>query len=412
MENILEKLKTNSVLILGFGKEGKDNLSFLRNRFPEKTIGVADRKEVEIKDSKVKLHTGSNYLETVKDYDVIVKSPGVPMNKLENFKNKEITSQSDIFLHLAKGKIIGVTGTKGKSTTCLSIYNILKEEGYNTYLLGNIGKPVLNYLDKEGIFIYELSSFQLQTVTSSPEIAVLLNLFRDHLDQHKNFDRYVEAKKNIFKFQNNKDILIYNQEDETVLRMIENAKAKKIPFDPTERISNSAVYLGPILKVTKLFDVKEEKTKKIIDNLNKLPHRLEFIGNYHGIDFFDDSASTIPEATIQAIKNVNNLETVIVGGVDKGGDYKPLVKKIESSNIKTLILFPDTGKKIFKLLKKDDIFVELVESMEKAVKLAYKKTQKNKACALSPASSSFNMFKNYKDRGNKFKKFVKEYGQK
>lgn len=409
MKNILKKLKNSSVLVLGFGKEGRDNLRFLRDRFPEKTIGIADKKEVKIEDSKVNLHTGNDYLEAVNDYDVIIKSPGIPMTKLEDFKDKEITSQSDIFLHLAKGKIIGVTGTKGKSTTCLSIYNILKKSGFKAYLLGNIGEPVLKYIDKEGIFIYELSSFQLQTVSASPDVAVLLNIFKDHLDQHKDFSRYVESKKNIFKFQNSKDVLIYNQDDEIIMEMIKDSKAKKVPFDPSDRISDSAVYLNPILKVGNLFDIKKSKAKKIINNLNKLPHRLEFIGSYKRIDFFDDSASTIPEATIQAIKNVDNLETLIVGGVDKGGDYKPLAEEIKKSNIKTVILFPDTGKKINKSLKEEGIFVKLVESMEKAVEIAYKETSKGKACVLSPASSSFNMFDNYKDRGEKFKKYVKEY---
>lgn len=412
MENILEKLETNSVLILGFGKEGKDNLRFLRNKFPQKIIGIADKEKVEVEDSRAELYTGDNYLEAVKKYNVIVKSPGIPMAKLEEFKNKEITSQSDIFLHLAKGKIIGVTGTKGKSTTCLSIYNILKDNGFKVYLLGNIGEPVLNYLNKEGIFIYELSSFQLQTVTTSPKIAVLLNIFKDHLDQHKNFNEYVNAKKNIFRFQNAKNTLIYNKKDENVLKMIKDASAKKISFDSAKRIKDSAVYLEPILKVVKLFKVGEEKAKKVTNNLNKLPHRLKLIGSYQGIEFYDDSASTIPEAAIEALKNIDNLQTIIIGGVDKGGDYQPLVKKIKKSNIETVILFPETGKKIARLLKSEDIFIELVYSMKKAVKICYKQTAKGKACVLSPASSSFNMFNSYKDRGNKFEKFVKEYGQK
>ncbi len=408
-------LKKNSILILGYGREGKDNLSFLRSRFPKKEIGVADRERREVDFKNVRIHFGEDYLDAVEDYDIIIKSPGVPMADLKKFsKTKIITSQTDIFLKLNRGKVVGVTGTKGKSTTCLAIYTVLKEElNEDIYLLGNIGKPVLDFLDKEGIFIYELSSFQLQTTTESPEIALFLNLFRDHLDQHENFKEYINAKENITRFQSISDILIYNKDDESVKKIASRSKAKKIEFDSDERLKKSAVYMDPILKTVELFGVSEKRARKIISKLDFLPHRLEYVGEYEGIDFYDDSAATLPEATIEAIKNLS-VNTLIVGGVDKGGDYRSLASEIVKNGIKNVILFPETGKKIEKHLKNSDlkkIKIFNYSTMEEAVRKSFEITSKKGVCLLSPASSSFNMFSSYKDRGEQFKKYIKKYGE-
>jgi UDP-N-acetylmuramoylalanine--D-glutamate ligase len=403
---MIKELKEKKVLILGYGKEGKDTLKYLRSKFPNKKIGVADFKEKEIEDTKVKSYFGSNYLDSVEKYEIIIKSPGVPLKNLEKYKNIKITCQADIFLKEKKGKVIGVTGTKGKSSTCLIIYNILKEKGFPVYLLGNIGEPVLNYLDKEGVFIYELSSFQLQTVTTSPEIAIILNIFKDHLDQHKDFNSYLEAKKNILKFQGKNDKLIYNKEDSNVLKLVKNSEAEKIAFNPKERLLGSATYLDPILKIIDLFGIKREEALQIISKTDKLPHRLEFIGKRKGIKFYNDSASTIPEAAVEAIKNISDLDTIIVGGVDKGGDYGLLADKISNSKIRNVILFPKSGKKIKSGLKNNELTIKDASSMEEAVRFAYQLTEKNKSCLLSPASSSFNMFNDYKDRGDQFRNYV------
>ena len=414
--NTLKALKEKSVLILGFGREGRDTLSFLRSKFPEKKIGIADINKKKVEDRNSDLYFGEDYLAAVKKFEVIIKSPGVPYSKIEKLcKGKIITSQTDIFLSQKASTTIGVTGTKGKSTTCLCIYNILKRElDKDVYLLGNIGEPVLNYMNKEGIFIYELSSFQLATTKRSPHIAIFLNLFRDHLDQHASFKEYKEAKANIFNFQTNSDLLIHNKDDSRVSKLIRGAKSKKIPFNSKLKVGDSPVYLDPILKTVELFNVLSDDAKKYIKNINFLPHRMEKCGSYKGVNFINDSAATIPEAAVEAISSLKGLKTLIAGGVDKGGDYSKLAKKIAESGIETLIIFPDTGTKIKKELK--EITKELPEiidskSMEHAVKTAYRKTDDGD-CLLSPASSSFNMFSSYKDRGEQFKKYVKKYGQK
>ena len=413
---MLSKLKEKSILILGLGKEGRDTLSFLLSRFPNKKIGVADRKEKSLSRSGVRTHFGEDYLDSIDDYEVIIKSPGIPFELIKNkVENKIVTSQTDIFLSERSSDTIGVTGTKGKSTTCLCIYNILKEElNKNVYLLGNIGEPVLNYMDKNGLFIYELSSFQLQTISRSPHLAVFLNLFKDHLDQHTSFKEYADSKANIFKNQSEKDFLIYNEDDPQILNLIEGVRSKKIPFSSELKISGTPVYLEPIFKTVELFGVSKRKAESYIQNVDFLPHRMESCGSYKGVKFINDSAATIPEAVVEAIDSLEGLKTLITGGVDKGGDYDKLAKKIAQSDIETVILFPDTGSKIKKELEKitDDLPLMVdSESMESAVKIAYQET-KSGVCLMSPASSSFNMFSSYKDRGEQFKKYVKKYGNK
>lgn len=413
---MIKKLKNKSILILGLGREGRDSLSFFRKKFPKKKIGVADQERKDLDEKEVKTYFGENYLSAIKDYDVIIKSPGIPFSQIKELtEDKIVTNQTDIFLSKRREDVLGVTGTKGKSTTCLSIYNILKEKSdLDVYLLGNIGEPVLNYMDKEGIFIYELSSFQLQMTRTSPHISVFLNIFKDHLDQHVDFDDYVKSKFNICKFQKESDLLIYNEDDGLISELVKETNSKRIPFDPKEKMLNSAVYLDPILKTCNYFGISRSEAMEVIENIDFLPHRLEVIGTYKGIKFINDSAATIPEASIEAITSTDNAETLITGGVDKGGDYSKLAEKIAESSIKTLILFPDTGKKVKRELEKITEDLPLIiesESMEHAVKKAYKKTSGG-VCIMSPASSSFNMFSNYKDRGNQFKKFVKKYGNK
>ncbi len=409
---ILKELKEKNIIIVGYGREGRDTHKFLRKRFPQKRIGIADLTVKDIDDKRADLFFGEDYLENINDYDLIIKSPGVPISKLGEYKGK-ITSQADIFLNLNRDKVIGVTGTKGKSTTCFVIYNVLKKNlDQPVHLLGNIGEPVMDFMDKDGIFVYELSSFQLETVTVSPSVAIILNLFIDHLDQHESFKEYFNAKKRITAFQKKWDKLIYNSKDDNILKMIGESKAIKIPFDPKKKARNG-FFLDPILKAVELFNISPEEVEKFLKSFSGLPHRIEHCGNFRGIDFYNDSAATVPEATIFAINNLNP-ETLIVGGLDKGGDYRLLAEKIVENEIENVILFPDTGFKIKEIIESQEKEIDLVvlESMEEAVRLSFEKTSSKGVCLMSPASSSFNMFKNYKERGNLFKKFVKKYGQK
>ncbi len=438
----LNILKNKSILILGLGREGIDTFNFLRKIFPKKVLGLAGQsrnKNLIRKNKKIKFHLGKNYLKAIKNYDIIIKSPGVliHLREIENaFKKGKIISQTEIFFDNCPGTIIGITGTKGKSTTSSLIYQILKQAGKKVRLVGNIGKPALSSLlkaTKNDIFVYELSSHQLYNLKKSPHISVLLNIFPEHLDYYKNFKEYVKAKQNICLWQTKNDYLIYNSQDKIVKKIVKTSKAKKIPFDL--RTSHSQILknlrmINPSLigehnfqnilaavAVANICRVPKEKIIKAIKNFESLLHRLEFVGTRESVRFYNDSLSTIPETAIAAINVLGkDVQTIILGGYDRGLDFTKLAGKILESKIETLILLPSTGEKIWRAVLKEGRkkkFKKLpkhffTSNMKTAVKLAFQRAQKGKICLLSPASASFGFFKDYKDRGDLFKKYVKK----
>ena len=414
----IQELQDKKILILGFAREGRDTLKFLQHYFPSKVFGIADEKESlpNLPKKKVKFFLGKDYLKSIKQYDVVVKSPGIPLKKIRPLlkKSQYLTSETDIFFSLCQGTIIGVTGTKGKSTASSLIYSALKNGGRKVQLVGNIGKPALQFLLKqtpEDIFVFELSSFQLEHLTQSPHIAVLLNLYQEHLNHHGSFAAYAKAKANITNYQSNTDFLIYNKNDREITKIAKKSKAQKIPFNK-KSVSPFLAPTEPALLIGKLLSIPEAKIKKAIKDFTPLPHRLKTIGTYKGITFINDSLATIPEATIGALDTLGkNTATLIAGGFDRGVSITNLARRIEKSKLTTLILFPETGEAIFKALKKKPKNILFTNNMKEAVRLAYLHTKKGNTCLLSPAASSFNLFKDYKDRGDQFKKAVKQYGK-
>ncbi|MCH8986850.1 hypothetical protein IIA94_01635 [Patescibacteria group bacterium] len=247
--------------------------------------------------------------------------------------------------------------------------------------------------------MYELSSFQLEHVKLSPHVAVFLNMYPEHLNHHGSFSAYKNAKEHITRFQGKDDIFIYNADDAEVRKIARKTKAKKIAFHTDK--TKAVVIVG------KYFHVPKNQITKAIKNFKPLPHRLEKVGKYRGITFYNDSLATIPEAAILAMDILGkNVHTMILGGYDRGLQFEKLIQRLDKSKVEHLILFPTTGKKIAKSKKKH----RFVHTMEDAVKLSYKLTPEGKICLLSPAASSFNLFHDYKDRGEQFKKFVKLYG--
>jgi UDP-N-acetylmuramoylalanine-D-glutamate ligase len=420
---MLEELKNKRVLILGFGKEGMDNFRFLRKLFPKKVLGIADKdsklKNQNSKLKKVRWHLGENYLKSLKKYDVIIKSPGIPPKVIAPFvtKRQKITSQTEIFFENCPGKIIGITGTKGKSTTASLIYQILKRGRVKAHLVGNIGKPVLSSLlgaREKDVFVYELSSHQLYNLKKSPQIAVFLNIYPEHLDYYKNFKEYVTAKANIARYQTKNDFLIFNSGDKIVSKVAKKSRAKKIPIKGKYHSLNRAAAKA----VGKIFKISDKIISKAIKEFKPLPHRLELVGTFRGITFYNDALSTIPETAILAMETLGKrVQTIFLGGYDRKIDFKNLARSIlKKRNIKNLILFPTTGEKIWKDILKSargrgvpkHFFAD---NMKEAVRLAYRYTEKGKICLLSTASTSFSIFKNYKEKGNLFKKYVKKYGK-
>jgi len=485
LKNLIRQLAEKKILILGFGKEGIDNYLALRKLFPQKVLGIADKKELKgfelriknllKKDKNLKLHLGENYLAKIGDYDLIIKTPGIALKVYEKFlkKGSVITSQTGIFFDNFPGIIVGITGTKGKGTTSSLIYSILKKAGLPVYFGGNIGQPVfqklIRYLNLKGtipsqivrgsspnvsVFVYEMSSHQLQDLKKSPKIAVFLNLFCDHLDYYKNQKEYEAAKANIAKYQTKNDFLIFNANDSKVKAISQKSKAQKVPFS-LKRKQQLFKIIGPsdiklagdfnllnimaALEVAKIFQIKQGVIRQAIKNFEGLPHRLEFIGRFKGIEFFNDSMSTIPEVAIVALEAFKGkVATLMVGGSDKGSDYSDLAKQIVKSKVKNLIVLGQgTGERIIRELERESrrgqtpkklnkTFIQArrgltpaafstqilqANTMQEAVKIAFDKTPKGKVCLLSPGSASFNIFKDYQDRGNQFKKFVKWFGK-
>ncbi len=446
-ENLIREFGDKKILILGFGKEGKDTLAFLRRLFPDKVIGIADIKnqKLNIKNqnnkSKIKIYFGEDYLKAIGEYDVVIKTPGIPIHLPETekaFKEGKITSQTEIFLSNCPGTVIGITGTKGKSTTTSLIHNILKTAGLKTHLVGNIGKPVLSLLflaSKNDFYAYELSCHQLYNIKKSPHISVFLNVFPEHLDYYTNIKEYALSKLNIALWQDENDFLVFNPQNEELKKLISRnpIKSKKIDFNSV-RVENflkasEVPLMGEFnlknvkasIVVAKILGISDKNITKGIKTFKPLSHRLEYIGLYKGIKFYNDSLSTISETTMAAIDTFGkDLETIFLGGFDRNLTFDNLVKKIIESDIKTLILFPTTGEKIWKTLRRfapqgkpnnlPKAF--FVDNMKEGVSLAYKHTSKGKICLLSTASTSFSIFKDYKEKGNLFKKYVKIFGKK
>ncbi len=439
-KKIIDKIEGKSIAILGFGKEGQSTYNFIRKYLPMQLITIVD-KNTKIyndqslnKDRLTSLVAGDNYLDNINSYDIIFKSPGVkiPENILEKL-DKKITSQMELTLELFKSQIIGITGTKGKSTTSSLIYEIIKFQNNNCYLLGNIGVPIFDYVDKfdeKSILVIEMSCLQLETVKFSPHISIILNLFEEHLDYFKTKEKYFLSKINICKYQNNDDYLLYISQNKTLNYYINNTELESILIDINNEFNfdgnyilynnkkiyntdNKRLLIGEhnlinilfALRVSLLLKLDINKTIETINNFKPLQNRMEFIGEYNGVKYYNDTIATIPEATINCINTLKNVDTIIFGGMDRGIDYSPLINFFNNCNIRNFICMPETGHSIAKKIANKNKNIYLVETLDEAVKKA-KEVTKN-ICVLSPAAPSYNSFKNFEEKGNRFKELVK-----
>ncbi|MEK7550931.1 MAG: UDP-N-acetylmuramoyl-L-alanine--D-glutamate ligase [Patescibacteria group bacterium] len=400
--------KNIKVAILGYGLEGRDAEKYFKTK--KANVTILDQK------------FDNNYLKNLDKYDLVVRSAGVYPYKPE-FKNINITSPTQLFFENCKGKIIGVTGTKGKGTTSTLIYEIIKKSAKKVFLAGNIGKPYLELLpiiDPETYVVLEMSSFQLIDMDVSPHISVVLNITSDHMDWHKNQDEYISAKRNIVLHQSKSDFAVINKEYVSSKNFGNLTKGKVIYFSKTSlnkkykkglllRGQHNLENIAAAVRVAEILKITDNTILDTVLNFKGLEHRLELVKTINGVTFYNDSFATGPQPTIAAIKSFTVPETLILGGSDKGLDYEELRREIEKrENVKNLILIGEIGQKIAGNIKNKNIINLGKTDMNKIVKKAYEITPKGGVVIFSPAAASFDMFENYKDRGNQFKKAVEK----
>ncbi|MCD4746358.1 MAG: UDP-N-acetylmuramoyl-L-alanine--D-glutamate ligase [Bacteroidales bacterium] len=450
-----EKIKDKKVLLLGFGKEGLSTYKLIRKYFPKQLLIIADINEnfqnkINITDDNyIDFILGKDYLNNFDKFDLIIKSPGISLKLLNNkISSNKITSQTDLFIRVFSKQIIGITGTKGKSTTSSLLFHILKSFYDDVALVGNIGVPPFDIIDNiknNTKIVFELSSHQLEYISIAPNISILLNLFQEHLDHYNNFSDYQFAKLNIIKYQNKDDYFVYNYDDKLLHQLIQkhNYNRNYFQYSLKEKVKNGTfikdkeiVFIKNFKKVSfykinakkflpgkhnllnimavinacKILQVPDETIIEGITTFKGLEHRMEYIGKYYNIYFYNDSISTIPEATIEAIKTLNKVNTLILGGFDRGIDYNNLIRFLIKSNVKNIIFIGRAGKRIYdgmKIYKTKNQEYFIVKQFNEMFEIIKNKTKPNSICLLSPAAASYDMFENFEERGNTFKKLAK-----
>ena len=441
---IIDKLKDKNIAILGFGKEGKSTYNFIRRYLKNQKLTIIDKKEQVLEDEFVNIISGDNYLDNLDNYDLIIKSPGITLKDIDitNFKDK-ITSQLELVLEVYRKNIIGITGTKGKSTTTSLIYEIISKQKDNVFILGNIGIPLLDQVEEyneDSTLVIEMSSDQLEFVHNSPHIGIVLNLFEDHLDHAGTIEHYHDSKMNMFKYQNEDDYCIYSDDNEYLHERMKSDIYKAIRYNVrfdnnnitinSTRIINKEIYLNNkllytdtkreligdhnlknimfALTVTKILNLDLDKAKEAIDSFKGLKYRMERIGTFDDITYYNDTIATIPDATINAIEAIKNVDTLIFGGMDRGIDYTKLIEFLKNSDISNLVCMPSTGTKIGKILETEtNKKIFYTNSLEEAHKFAKENTKKGYSCLLSPAASSYEFFKNFEEKGQVFENIVR-----
>ena len=446
-DKIFEYLtKKGRILILGFGKEGKSTYEFIRSMDATLPIGIADMKDIAdekiLFDTNVFLHIGENYLDACSQYDVIIKGPGVIIKDyLPAEIQKRITCQTDLFVHFCEAKTIGITGTKGKSTTTSLMYHILKSLGKKAILMGNIGIPVFDTIDEieeDTICVMELGCHQLEFMRYSPNIAVLLNIYEEHLDHYLSMDHYIDSKKNIYRHQGREDVVLlgnsaYLKDNDTMSIIVRNDASSpnyyelsdeelvisyqsntihipKSKIDTNLKGEHNLSNILVCLTIGVILDLDIDECIKAISSFKGLPHRMELVGTYQDITYYDDSIATSIPSVIYAVQSLEKVDTIIVGGMDRGLDYHDLVDFLYDSNVHNILLLPDTNKRIQSLFDElgNNKNVISVKDMVEAVETAKKVTEKGKICLLSPAAASYGFYKNFEERGDHFQSLVKE----
>lgn len=380
---------------------------------------------------KIKYTLGKHEEKDFLTADLIIKNPDVPFSSpyLEIAQKNNIPVETDVslFFKIAKTNIIGVTGTKGKSTTATLIHHIIKTKYKNALLAGNIGISPLEILNKikanDSPVVLELSSFELEGLKQSPHIAVITNIFPDHLNRYGTMEEYIKTKKIIFQYQTKKDFLILNNDNLVTKEFIKESSSKVIFFSKAPKIKKLKIFgehnlynIASAIEVARIMEISKDNIEKSIKSFKGVPNRQEFIKEVNGVKYFNDTTATMPDAAIVAIKSFKenfpkSKLTMICGGQNKGLEYHELSKEIEN-NIDNLVMLPGNASDIIKEYLTSYKNLHEVKSMNDAVKTAKKLAKKGDLIFLSPGAASFNLFKNEFDRGEQFIKLVKKLSTK
>jgi len=436
------ELQGKCITVVGYGKTGKACVEVL-SKLGARLKVTDKKKDIQIS-SDIEAEIGGHTFEFISDSDLVVVSPGVrwdePILDFARKKGIETISEIELASRLIDRPIIAITGTNGKTTTTALTAHILSKSGRNVSLVGNIGTPFIQEVLKghPDYFVLEVSSFQLQgTATFKPWIGALLNIAMDHLNWHNNFEEYIEAKKRLFINQSKNDFLIFNYDDENVRTVVSSAKSNKIMFSFCKKdgvylddnkikfnipeYSKYEIDLGKVrligqhnfsnimvaMTIGLICKLLPEEIEFALEDFTPYPHTLEKFLEFNGITFIDDSKATNPHATISALKSLSESKILIIGGQDKGMDFEPLIEEIEKNNIRHICLIGKTKEKIKGLLERRRIFnFSSCNTLEDVVETGMRYAKKGDIILFSPACASFDMFNNYKERGEKFKEIV------
>lgn len=428
IEKIEPWIKGKRILLLGYGREGQSTWNVLRRLGTYEALDIADLKApAAVPEDGTVWHTGPDYQKCMDDYDVVFKSPGIVLERPENEYRCSILSQTEVFFQCFRDQIIGITGTKGKSTVTTLLYHLLKQAGMDALLVGNIGIPALDHMEEvkpDTRIVFELSCHQLEYMTVSPHIGILVNIHEEHLDHYGTMEKYVEAKHHIFKNQGPDDILICNvqclpeegtcpsgliragmdgsgkeldvvqEQDGTWVHF--RGKSFCIPTDEIKLLGQHNYFdIGVAYGVCSILGMDDQVFARGLKTYEPLPHRLQYIGEREGVKYYDDSISTICDTTIQALKTLKDTDTVLIGGMDRGIDYRELIEYLSDCQVPHIILMEATGKRIYQEIHKyypefkNRARLILAEHLEDGVKRARQITRPGTSCVLSPAAASY-----------------------
>jgi UDP-N-acetylmuramoylalanine--D-glutamate ligase len=445
---MLKTIITKKIGIFGYGLEGKSLVLYLQ-KHGARNITVFDERDIELEERvEGPRYICSDFGKNSYDIELAFRSPGVKLDRLIEILGDriKISSATNLFFELSKGKKIIVTGTKGKSTTVAIVEKVLKSNGFTVYAGGNIGKCPLDFmdeLDERCYTIVELSSFQLQDFSGKANYYVFLPILADHLDYHKSFEEYFQAKKEAISSADRESVIILHK-DELSDRLVSGFQGKILYYAVSSEFAENGCFqdslnckcrdegreleientlvlsrdkkipvIDLIASVTLFFKMGLEiNLKKILEDFDKPKYRVEFIGNFSGIDFYNDSASTNPISTIEALRLIDKPLVLIAGGSDKGLDYRSLaLEATKNSLLKKIFLFGQTAESIKKILEDHKFQGKIIckDKLEDVLRTLSESLTGFGSVLFSPASASFDQFESYKNRGQIFEELVRRY---